>query len=274
MTALLLLIPLALSVLFVVPDMEPAPQPQIMAPAAETAPANDIGAMAYATAKDHLAAGRLSSASYYFEQAARNGHAAADSYQALALIQYRLDNVEQGDLFLGRAETLGSGRDWQEAVAREKAAAAERTKAHEPAAPPPLPAVKPPEVEKRVLAAAPVPAPIPVPVPALAEEAAIAPGGAMGVRGCAVLLSSVDGQGLRAGNVLRRAGAEVDCLASENGPRPKATIIWYGDLSEEAARKIAAALPGGAQLRHVVDLPNQLEIRLGASFVQAAGRQP
>lgn len=324
MNPLLLVIPFALAVYAIGPEPQQndAQQPPATtaatvttvvtpAPVAYVPPVSDMGAIAFGTAKDHLNAGRLGSAAYYFEQAARHNYAASDAYEALAYIQYRLDNVEQGDRFLIQVGQDNPEREWADPAKRERLAAQERVKAREAAALAQLGGAQP---AGKLAATTATPKPAAVPAPELGVVAVPAPGvgiavvpvpkvaaipvdklpvtkgkkaptsGApmmvveenpgltMGVKGCAVLISAADGNGLRAAKALNGV-AEVDCVATESGPAPKITTIWYGDETQALAQHIAATLPGGAQLRHAVDLSNQVEIRLGSSFRQPAANR-
>lgn len=300
----------------------PAPQAPAAPPVASTEvakteatalvappPVMDIGVTAFGLANEHLNSGRLASASYYFEQAARNNYRAADAYENLARIQYRLDNVEQGDRYIGLSEREPSPQSHEEratALARLKmrhdaalrlgvaapplpspelaAAIAPRQAppAIQPDPVPDQPAAEPVAEPAQPVAEAPAPAPEqvaadqPAPdqstsdqptsgqlasAPAAAPDDIATPGAAIGARGCKVLISSSDGSGIGVGKQLSWEGAEVDCIARENGPAPKVTTIWYSPKGEDQARLIAASLTG-ARLMPVLDLDNDVEVRL------------
>lgn len=269
MSPLLLIVPVIAVLLAPWSDPD-APSSTAVQPAAVVSqvapPPADLGIAAFSAAKEHLAAGRLPMAAYFFEQAAQHGYGRAEVYEALAYVHYRQDNVEGGDAFLALAEPSAGEGEWRILADGERAAAARRIAAvaqlsarPEAPRPAPRPAISPASV---------TPTPPHEDPRGLAVDE-ISPGTLVGAHACGALIAGQRGKSMNAVRFLGDRGVDVDCLVSEDGPAPAVTTIWYQDGNAATAKAIAAMLPGGAALKPTAGLANSLEIRLGRSFIEA-----
>jgi hypothetical protein len=265
MSPLLLIVPV-IAILLAPWSESDVPPPSLVRPAevaSEMAPtAADLAHVAFGVAKEHLAAGRLPMAAYYFEQAAQHGHDRPEVFDALAYVHYRENNLERGDAVRAQAGASAAEGEWRGLADGERILAARRIEAAGQLSARldlPRPAPRPAVVPARVT---------PMPLPDAAGDE-VSPGQLVGARACGALVAGQRGKGMSAVRFLGDRGVNADCLVTEDGPAPAETTIWYQEDHAATAKAIAAMLPGGAVLKPAADLSNAVEIRLGRTFIDA-----